>query len=247
MKKIKVLVFALIVFLLGINITYAVCSSEEQNNLNSLAVNVKANYEIKYEEIKLAPGDNYPEGLTPEERENYRYKNYYFNIYITNLIEELYVTVYDSVSRETTKYTYNDSENGVITIRQDDRNNLRNYTIKVYSSDKTNCKDKVLYTIYLSLPRYNSLSEFEVCDDIPEYYLCHEYVTFDEATADDFLGKVEKYIADKNKGDNSNDQNDNDKNLFEEYKVPIIIGVVVIIIGGVATVIIVKRQRSRIV
>ena len=51
MKKIKVLVFTLIVFLMSINVVGSACTSEESNKLNSLAVNVKVNYEIVSEKI----------------------------------------------------------------------------------------------------------------------------------------------------------------------------------------------------
>lgn len=244
MKKIKVLVFALFVFLASIEVVYAACEAQETNKLNSLAANVKANYEIVEEEIKdFSSQFNPPDTLTQEELENHIFYEDVANIHIMNLTEELYVKVYDSVSNETVTYSYSDSNNGAITIKQKNFDKVNNYTITVYSSDKTNCKDTRLYTLYVTIPRFNTLSEYLICENAREFYMCHEYVTvdLDERT---FFEKVNDYIENKNNDQDDDGQGDDNKGFFEEYKnVIIIVVVAIVIIGGTTTVIIVKRQR----
>ena len=249
MKKIKVLVFTLIVFLMSINVVGAACTSEESNKLNSLAVNVKVNYEIVSEKITDFSSEfNPPDGMSLEELENYPFYEDVANIYIMNLTQDLYVKVHDSVSNNITTYTYEDVKDGVINIKQKDFTKINNYTITVYSSDKTNCKDTKLYTTYVTIPKYNDLSEYVICEDIPEFYLCHEYTSVQTTDFDDFISKANTYISNKNKNNNEDDNKDVVKGFFEENKVTIIMAVLaIVVIGGATTVIIVKRQRSRIV
>lgn len=251
MKKFKVFTLALIVFFTNTVIVNAACTTEEKNKLNSLGANVKASYEIKTELVD--PGDEYspPDGLTEEEMENYKTPIDYFYIYISNITEELYIEITDKSTGEKTKYTYSDIADGVITIKKTVGYEIKNYTIIVYSSSKTNCPDTKLQTLYITTPAFNEFSMLQTCEGIEEFYLCHEYLTV-EVSFDNFYELAEKYRAGKvDKDGDDITEPDKDKSFKEFIKENkgVIIGVTlsVILIGGLVTVIIVKRQRSRVV
>ena len=170
MKKIRVFTLAILLFFLSTNV-YAVCDVTESNTLNSLATNVKVSNEVVEVEVPMDENVNPPDGLTEEEDQNFVAYQDYFRIYISNVTEELYVVVTNESTNESKTYTYDDVENGVITFDEKVYVFITSYKIDVYSSDKTNCPDTKLYTLYLTTPLYNSYSETAVCEGIEDFYL----------------------------------------------------------------------------
>ena len=51
-----------------------------------------------------------------------------------------------------------------------------NYTFTI-KSDAYGCETNVLRTIKMTLPMFNAYSQLDICTEIPDYYLCQEYVT----------------------------------------------------------------------
>lgn len=250
MKKIRCILLTLFCFFLGVSIVDATCEASESNKLNSLAVNVKANYEVVQKEVPIDENFNYPDGLTDEEMNNYvPYRNY-FNIYITNITEDLYVKVTNQNTNETKTYSYDDTTNGVVSFEEPVFVEITNYTITVYSSAKTNCPDSKLYTLYLTTPMYNSFSESNICEGIEDFYLCHEYLSV-ETSFENFYELTTKYREGKIDG-NGDEINDSDgqnafTRLITEHKGIVIAVAIVIVVGGIVTVIIVRKQRRKIV
>lgn len=254
MKKLRVFIFTLALFFVSSSYVYAVCDATETNELNSFAVNVSVDYEAITEEYIPDESFNPPDGMTMDEMEDYVVTRNLFLIYISNLTEDLYVTVENDVTGETQTYYYDDSENGVITIRQEDLTNITNYTVTVYSSDATNCPGTELATHYLTTPMYNYLSEYDVCEGAEDFYLCYEYLAVDLVGFDDFISLVEDYKAGKvdNNGEEIvPDEEEDNGGFFEfisDHKVAVIVVCAVIVVGGVlVTVIIVKRRRSKMI
>lgn len=251
MENMKKILFVLVLFFFSLDISYAECDFTENNKLNSLAVNVKASYEVSYIEQEKDEFFNAPDGMTPEEIEDFKSYKGVFNIKITNLTKELYITVYDKMSKETKTYTYNDSENGIITIIQEDMLSMNTYSITVYSSEETNCPDKKLYTLSLTTPYYNELSSYSLCDDIKEFYLCHEFLTVESTSFEDFSRLVESYKKGKidDEGKDVKKEEEKTNNFFDfikEHKVLIISISSGILVGGIViTIIVVKKQRRK--
>lgn len=253
MKKFRALMFALVLFFFSSNV-YAVCDATEENALNSLAANVQTSQEIVQVEVPIDENFNPPDGLTEEEEENYVPYQNYFRIYISNITEDLYVIVTDKNTGEKTTYTYQDAVNGTITFDEKVYIFITNYTIEVYSSDKTNCPNTKLNTLYVTTPMYNSYSESAVCDGIEDFYLCHEYlsVSIDNITYNDFLSLADQYraghIDDNGEEIVQDDTNDGFVQFLKDNIVVVIIVVVVIVAaGGLITFVVIKKQRSRIV
>ncbi len=254
MKKIKSVVLACFMFFASIGIVNAACSAEETNKINSLATNVRVSYELLEREIEITEDFNFPDGITEEEMENYVAKESFFRIYISNVTEELYVNVIDTQTNKTKTYTYADAKDGVITIDQTDMTSINNYTFMVYSSSATGCPNRRLYTLYLTTPMYNSYNESDLCVDIEEFYLCHEFLSVPVVSFDDFVKLTDNYRAGKinEKGEEiTNTQKKEEKGFAQFIKkhrnMVIVVSVIVVATGGLVTVIIVKKQRSRIV
>lgn len=250
MKKLKAFIFTLTLFFASSSYVYAVCDATELNTLRSVAANVRASYEEM--QGVLDPSEYTPPDGTGTEDFTAYYN--YFRIYITNLTEDIYVEVYNDANGETSTYTFEDSDNGTVTFDWDDITLLANFTITVYSSDNTNCSDTQLYTLYLTTPRFNSYSLYDMCDGAEDFYLCYEYLSVpDEVSFGEFVDLIERYKS----GTIDDEGNTVEEPVLEEngfveflrdhYVTIIIITVVVIAVGVAVTVIIVKKQRSRIV
>lgn len=252
MKKMKVMILGILgvaLFFVGVQSVIATCTSAETNTLNSLASNVQVDYDILVEERKPGEGEGYPDGLTDEEKENYTFKEQYIVVYISNITEDLYVTVLDDVSNTTTTYTYDDAEDGVISFQVNDIFSVTNYTITVYSSDNTSCADTRLRILYLTTPRYNSYSQYDICDEAADFYLCYEYLTTEEISYDRFLELVNRYIN-EHTTDSSDGEEEGEggiQGFLEFLKENIVLTVVVIVVilaaVGVTVVIIIRRRR----
>ncbi len=251
MKKFKLVVVAFLMVLLGMPHVYAECDATESNKLSSLANNVQGSQEVIEKEVDPGQDWNTPDGLTDEEYENYVYKMKFFRIHINNITEDLYVVVTNKNTKKSTTYNYSDTSNGNISFDEVVSSQIVNYTIDVYASSKTNCGSKKLRTFYITTPKYNSLSEYSVCEGIEEFYLCHEYLSV-ETNIENFESLTTQYREGKIKADGSiKEDEEKDKGflgfLREHKGTVIMISVSIIAIGGLVIVIIVKKQRSRII
>lgn len=253
MKKMKGLIFSIFVFLIGIPMASATCTAEESNKLNSLAVNVKANYEItNVQKTEFSSEFNPPDGMDIDELENYIWYEKVIKIHVMNLTEELYIKITNNESKEVQTFHYEDAVDGIISLEQKNFEKIINYTITIYSSDKTNCPDSKLYTTYLTTPMYNTYSEYAICEGIEDFYLCHEYLST-SVSFDNFFELANKYKEGKidSNGEEIKEEKEDKKSFIEFIKnnkgIVITISIVIVITGGIITVIIVKKQRSKII
>lgn len=249
MKKLKAFIFTLMLFFVSSSYVYAECDATELNTLRSAATNVRASYEEM--RALLDPSEYTPPDGTSAEG----YEAYYtfFRVYVTNLTEDLYIEVHNDANGETKTYTYEDSDNGTVTFDWADIYLMANYTIRVYSSDNTNCSGTELYTLYLTTPRFNQYSTYDLCEGAEDFYLCYEYLSIpDDVSFGRFVELIERYKNgqiddDGNKVEEPDEGNGFIQFLGEHYVAIIIIAIVIIAAGVTVTVIIVKKQRSRIV
>ncbi len=250
MKQLKYLSISLLSFLtLTTSVGAVSCGYEEKAKLNSEIANVKTNYEIK-ERIMDPSEYDIPETLlgTPEE-ETYVGKEDYIQVNILNLTENMYVEITNNESSDQLVYYYNNTDNGNITISRTNIAEVVKYTIKVYASSNTGCEGTLLKTLYITLPRYNDYSEYDICNKVPNYYLCQKYVTYDKVEFGEFADKI---TAEVEKVETEEKEEANAKwyekvgNFIKEHKVIFITGGIMLIVvaGGAAVIIIRKRRRD---
>lgn len=218
------------------------CSASQLSELRSMAANIKVSY-VTGEELEKI---NDPEtGATTG-------RKYYVYIKIYNINSRMRVRVTTSgkgVVPSTYDVGASDVDNdGVITLRQPASDANIEYEFTVYAV-YGNCTSKTLRTVRLTVPKFNMYSELDICSDVPDYYLCLQYTTYnvDGAT---FYDRVEEY---KNKLSNQVIAGENESatsalsrtmSSISKYKY-LIVGIIVTI-GVVVTVIVVKRKKREV-
>lgn len=238
-KRMIYIIFLLCFIFLGIEkINAEYCSTEELVRLNTLASNVKVTYEANEE---LNDSDPNPES---------HYTEFVLDMKVYNVSSDLKINLTSRNSNKSYTLDYtNAGADGAITVRVNDTSEIDTYYYTVTPSG-VECYDKTLRVISLTLPKYNYASKKAICDDVPEYYLCQQYVMFniDYST---FTADVEKYKAkldsQKNNGDEINlgDNNSIINKTFSsisKYKYVIVVGI--ILVGVSVTVIVLKKKGS---
>ena len=251
MKK-QILLLFILIFSLGFTgNVYAVCDDAEQTKLNVESGKVKVNYEVIRE---VDPNGSVPDYLVGKE-EAKSYVSYIekIQINILNLTENLYVEVSSDYDHEKAIYEYKQAKDGIISFVSKSKNDIIKYTFKIKSSEATSCSGVDQRTLTLTQPRYNPLSSYAVCNEIPDYYMCQKYVEFpDEIDFGTFIDATDKELAKRNgtspDGKPKEEQTWTDKvgNYIKEHKKTFIIGGVglIIVAGGIATVVVIKRRRD---
>lgn len=249
MKKNKILLLVLVLFMAFSSRVYAeeedrTCNAVSLNELRTLASNVKINY------VEDTITQSYFDAVTGE--------------YAPAEEDVLYIKIYNMTSRIYISYemtgagiqsdpdknkilTLDDvGEDGTITIKQGAKDTMVNYTFKIFS-DAYGCSNKTLRTVKLTLPRYNYYSKQSICRDIPEYYLCKPFVTFNGDNNEDFYEKVTEYkekLAEQKKEEEDDGDNIISDTLSGVSKYKYIIVGVIVLVGAVITILILRRKRS---
>lgn len=241
-KKIFVIIFMLAFFLMIGNVSAAedkenMCTPTQLSELRSMAANVKVTYVPVTEAEKLTT----PNGESGAEYVSKRY----LDIKIFNLNTKLIVNAKNGIDSFTV--TSNDiGGDGAVTIRQPASTSAINYEFEV-TSLLYGCSLETLRTIKLTLPKYNYYSQLDVCDDIPDYYLCQPYTTY-SVDGGTFYDKVDEYKAklstlEKEKEENNNTSFvTNTMSGISKYKY-LIVGIVVVV-GVVLTIFVLKKKGS---
>jgi len=224
----------------------AACDYNEQAALNTKAASIKAVYEEKIgtQKTGVENCENNDEFDNACEHDYY-----YFTVSILNMSPEFYVTVKSSQDSNVKTYYYEDVKNAVITFDLENIMDVNTLTFEVYSSYETNCAREKIRVFYLTTPRYNPYYEYGFCANVPEYYLCQKYVTFNDIKLNEAYELTQEYEKELNaKKEPSENLNFFEKifQFIEDNKGWFIGGtlVVVVIGAGVGAYIIIKRKRS---
>lgn len=247
MSKFKYFLIAVFAFGLFIASPKAVtCSYDKRAELNSEASNITANYEVVTIEADYNEhgyqGD--PSLLESEEPITIEV----LQVNILNLTENFYAEVTNSFDETTTTYNYSDTDNGNISIIWENTLELTTYTIEIYSSDITGCEGNLIRTLRVSLPRFNRYSDYGICNQIPDYYMCQRYVTYAPVDFAEFsnsvLEEVERVEQEEQEESRELSWYESIWKFIVDNKVPIIIGAVsIVVIGGVVAIVIVRKRR----
>jgi len=251
MKKFGRLLLVLVaVIFLQINVVNAAskCDYAEQVELNNAVANIKVSYEEAIEEI-VYEADEFSEF-----GEDLVIKSEYFKIIAYNLTEDLYLKITNDYNGEVKYITFNDSESGTAIYEWKNLDKVTDFTIRVYSSNKTNCPNEEYRVMYLTTPKKNTFVDSAQCTGNEDFYLCKKYITeeknIDNAT---FYSELEKFKKDNQikqdalEEENNKSWQDNVVNFIKENKITIGIVSTLIVVGGVVTIIVVvKKQRRKI-
>lgn len=222
----------LLVFFLFTSNVEAVCTNKEKLDVGAKAANIKHNYEI------VENTEQAEDGVSTDE---------YFKITILNIVKEIYVEVSNDVNNQTRTYTYNDTDNGIITFNWEENEVKTNFTIKVYASDYSNCKGDLLKTIKFTTPHYNDFYNRAICAEMTDFYLCQKYISTDNVDESMFISKIDSFKKGEinNEGEEQPNKKE-EKGFFAKYKWYIIgtLGVV-IVVATTLTIVDIKKQREQ--
>ena len=222
----------LLVFFLFTSNVEAACTNKEKLDVGAKAANIKHNYEIVQDTEQAEDGESTDE---------------YFKITILNISKEIYVEVSNDVNNQSRTYTYDDTDNGIITFNWEENEVKTNFTIKVYASDYSNCKGDLLKTIKFTTPHYNDFYNRAICADMTDFYLCQKYISTDNVDESMFISKIDSFKKGEinNEGEEQPNKKE-EKGFFAKYKWYIIgtLGVV-IVVATTLTIIDIKKQREQ--
>ena len=162
---------------------------------------------------------------------------------ILNLSDNFYIKYSNNVNDDTKIYKSSDSLEGIISFNWIDLSKVTTMTFKVYTSNKTNCKDELYRTVYLTLPRYNSYSSWSWCDGQENNSACHKYVTYGEMTYGEFLKRLSSE-NNKTSTNTNNVVNPTDNANNGNYVTYILFGVGVVILS-IIIVLVTRKKRSK--
>ena len=232
-----------LMLLISLVITFPVyaaeCSYKEQAELNKKAADIKAVYE---ETVGIDGTGNLEDGeSTPVQYE-------YFTINMLNVKDDFYIVYSNNVNNKSKTYTMADAVNGVISFEWKNLKKVATMTFKVYSSEKTGCKDQLLRTIYLTVPRFNNYYSWSICEGRENLSLCDKYVTTEEVDYDVFVDRVVKASNNKSNNQNTNTNNTSNNTINNTNNMNLYIygGVALLaIIIIVVVIVIANKKRNR--
>lgn len=211
------------------------CNNEESKKVKDAAQGVEVSYTIKKMFVGTSIDIDQPDMPEVEEYD------YGFEIAIKNITEDVYVVVKNDYSDDVFTYHYADTENGVKTFESIATEEAINFTFEV-KSENANCKDEDYRKISLTTPIYNYYHRYQFCSDNPKSKVCKMFVN-EKISAKEFATEVNAKKEENQKSDDSNKKNV--PTFVKENKYLFIIGGIVIVIIGVATVCVkIKKRRG---
>ena len=217
----------------------AACDYARQVELATYAANVNATYEIS--QVVLDGNNNIVPDMHPDEVDSL--SEYWIveilTVSIYNINDGLYYVVKDDDGTSNTYYD-SDAVDGVIEFEVD-LERIHNLTIEIYSND-SNCSGQLLTTKYLTTPMYNVMADSSICFGIDAYY-CQKYITTELNMTETEIREqiINDYLTEK-----TDEEPEGESQTFD-YRIFIIIGIVIFVIAlGVAIVILIRRKRSRV-
>ena len=217
------------------------CSATEKSKLMQEAANVKVTYlPVSVSRTSTDSESGYTMDVEAK----------YLEVRIYNLSDNFHIDVnYGGNGLDNSSFTVTRSdintEDGAYAFRQNGTDANVNYTFNIIA-DTGGCVGNSLRSIQLTLPKYNYYAELETCKDIPDYYLCQDFTTYniDGLT---FYDKVDQY-KEKLAAAESNAKKDNNstvsKTLTAVSKHKYLVVGVIVAIGAVITVIVLRKKRS---
>ncbi len=238
-KKIFYILFCVLALTMVVGKAYAdddsnSCSLSERSELRQMASEVTINYvPVEFNNV-----------VETDEGEG---SSHALDIYIYNLNTKINAVLDDSETglSYTFDYTRMNSD-GAVVLRQTAGSGVKKLKFYIYPTND-NCNTYLLRTVNITLPKFNNYSLRGVCSDIPEYYLCQRYITYDinDSTFTENVNKYKEKLAEKaDEKDEESNTSVVGKTVNNIAKYKYVIAVIVILAGAVITYIVIKKKRS---
>ncbi len=235
----KKCIFLFMLFFL-LNITAnADCTYTERQQLLKKAKDISIGYDIEDKSTTIEKENSMAETTS------YVIKQFDFNFYvINNYSNELYVKYVDDMSFKEEYINADDLENNTYHFTNSNKDNVITYTFEIRTLNE-NCKGKIIETRTVKKPKYNSFSEFPICDNDAtrnqEY--CQQFITKDlNMTEWDLFDKGNQLIKQEEKEKKEPENESVFKKLSRYWYIIVIIAGVALVVG---VVIIINKRRGR--
>ena len=216
-KKLFILIILLILKMDVSALTYAGCDYSLVSKMKSFVTNINISYDYHIVNDRA-----------------------YFDVTINNIVPNMYFV--DTYTDKT--YTYNDTNNGEITIK-DYTNSSGSY--KFYSAI-SECNGIALGTKYYKFPTYNTYYASESCKDIPNFSLCQKWVSVNYSSTE-FERLVSEYKDSLNPDDDSKEELIEHESTFFDKVINIYINNYYYFLGGIiiicGIIMIINRRSNR--
>lgn len=246
-NRIYIMLFVLLLFSF-FNVVSAkdeVCSSTLKNQLREIASNVEITYVTGEENVETT---DVPVSEQEKNDNKYYMKKYYFDIKIYNVNSKIKIKGIDETNGTTYDLSYkNIGSDGTITIRVDSNSDrVLNWKFIIYSN-YSGCYEDSLRTIKLTLPIYNYHSELSACDDVPDFYLCHQYIMapINVTNVNEAIEQYKKKLSDTKKEQSGKIENSVTETINNMVEHKYIIVFVIIFIGLIITCVILFKNKRR--
>ena len=235
----------LFIFLLSITIGVkaSTCSDQRVLELSSLANNVNVSYQEYDKLVEEYTSETFVDDTDEDPHVKSTYAAYYLTIY--NLPNDLNVSIIrNDTKKSVVAYAKDKEDDGVVYVDTGYAAKVKLFTLKIRSND-SNCQNEVLKTVAITTPMYNKFSQYNSCQENPEFSLCQQFTTTDysDVSNDQFIEKLEEYKTKKEEEEKKK------KSIFynigkflEAYGWYIVIGLVIL---GVAIIVIIMRRRKK--
>ncbi len=233
-KRLSCLFILLGVIFFGVNVHAASCSAEELKNMKLEAQNIEFKYELVLKNYANSADEDYG-----------------YDVILTGINDRFYFLAgnYDYL------VDYSKAVDGSITISNVFNDGGYKSKIKVYGSSKSECKDELVRTIYITFPYYNSYSTRKECKGLEEYKICQKTTNTTNIKEQQFLEQIENAKKiEKSKKEKQEPKQKEEKNIFVEffnyysknkiYTIPLTIALVVIVV--VIAFMISKKKKKQI-
>lgn len=227
----KVIYYLLLLLIVpAFNANALTCSSTENLNLKKEANNVEFSYDLEdlSEKKILEVGNNKTSYVIPK---------YKFTISVYNIKDDIYIKISNDVNKDIITVYPEILDKGTYSFEHFDYSNIYKYKLSVYSK-KSSCKDELIGTKTLTVPKYNPYSQYEYCKTSSEDF-CKKFIKEDNGFYSDeaFI----KHINELNK----NEESKSLKEQIKDNKVLIITIVLVALVASASFVIVGQLLRRR--
>lgn len=215
------------------------CTYIEKANLNEIGAMVKTNYEVIEESIT-------EEFVDPDTGEVSTVEGIKtsFKISVYNIIKDLYVVEYNSLTKEDKYLFYEDTSDGVYSFISEDIENIVSYEYNIYSNLES-CPGNILKTYNFVKPKINMYSQLGMCAGLEHIPYCKRYITEEIQVSETKLkDEISKYILEEKKEKEEEEKKSGIIEFLENNYIYIIIGVVVVSSITILSVIIIKKRSA---
>lgn len=186
MKK-RMIIIALLIFLMYLTSVKAACGDKE---LNDLAEKFKVVYTEDTDIVKT---------IDEKDMVDWSKEAAYYLVF-SPYSEKITIKVTNSLNKKEQVAEYKKSQNTYV-ISSTIHYNPKEYTIQVYGAKNTACADELLKTTKITVPRFNNYSLYDFCKSNKTEDICSMMKDTTKISNEEFKEIVSK-VEEKNKVDN---------------------------------------------